>query len=143
MKCYIHPNIESIGSCTSCGKPICSECVVDVQGKLICRDCLALGKVATRKYDPNTVFLIELIGGFFGLLGIGYIYIGRTNDGIIRLVLWLIYDLTAGCIISALLALYFVGVVCIPFQLVIQIGVPLWSATTLKNELLRSPSVGN
>lgn len=135
MKCYVHPDVDPVGTCTSCGRGICSECAVEVQGKLVCRECLAAGKATTRKYDPNTAFLIELIGGLFGLLGIGYIYVGRTNDGILRLVLWILYDIIAFVIISLLLAVI-VGIMCIPIQLVIQIGVPLWSATTLKNELL-------
>jgi len=136
MECYIHPGVDAIGTCTACGRGICSECAVEVQGKLMCRECLASGRAATSKYDPNTAFLIELIGGFFGFLGIGYIYVGRTNDGILRLVLWILYDVIAFITISALLAVI-VGIVCIPIQLVIQIGVPLWSASTLKNDLLR------
>lgn len=135
MKCYNHPDVDPVGSCTSCGRGICSECAVEVEGKLVCRDCLAAGRVTTRKYDPNTAFLIELVGGFFGFLGIGYIYVGRTNDGILRLVLWLLYDLIAAIAISLLLAVI-VGIVCLPIQLIIQVGVPLWSATTLKNEML-------
>jgi len=135
MKCYVHPDVESVGTCTSCGRAICSECAIDVQGKLVCRDCLAAREVTTRKYDPNTAFLIELVGGFFGLLGIGYIYVGRTSDGILRLVLWIVYDIIAAITITALIAVI-VGVVCIPFQLVIQVCVPIWSASTLKNELL-------
>jgi TM2 domain-containing membrane protein YozV len=70
----------------------------------------------TKQYDPNTVFLIELVGGFFGLLGLGHLYLGRTNDGILRLVLWLLYDIIAGVTI-ALLSTVVVGLVCIPFQL--------------------------
>ena len=140
MKCYVHPDVDPIGTCTSCGRGICSDCAVEVQGKLVCRDCLAKGKVTTRKYDPNTAFLIELIGGFFGLLGIGYIYVGRTNDGVLRLVIWLLYDVIAAITVTALTAVL-VGVICIPIVLVIQVVVPLWSATTLKNELLSGVSV--
>lgn len=135
MECYVHPNVDAIGTCTSCGRGICSDCAVEVRGKLMCRDCLAAGKATTREVDPNTAFLIELIGGFFGLLGIGYIYVGRTNDGVLRLVLWILYDIVAFVIISLLLAVI-VGFVCIPVQLVIQIAVPLWSASNLKKELL-------
>ena len=108
-----------------------------MQGKLVCRTCLASGKVSAVRQtdkDVNTAFLIELVGGFFGLLGIGYMYTGRTNDGVLRLILWIIYDLIAGITISLLLAVY-VGILCIPIQLVIQIGVPLWSANNLKNIL--------
>jgi TM2 domain-containing membrane protein YozV len=137
MNCYVHPENEAIGTCTSCGRPICRECAVEMQGKLICRQCLASGKVSTitkTDKDVNTAFLIELVGGFFGLLGIGYMYVGRTNDGVIRLILWIIYDVIAAITISLLLAV-FVGILCIPFQLAIQIGVPLWSANNLKNIL--------
>ena len=135
MRCYVHPEAQPIGTCTRCGRGICDECAVDVQGRLTCRNCLAAGQATIQRYDPNTAFLIELVAGFFGLLGIGYIYVGRTNDGLVRLVLWLILDILAAVAISLLLAVV-VGIVCVPFWLVVQIGVPIWSATTLKNELL-------
>jgi len=135
MKCYVHPEIDAVGTCTSCGNAICGECAVEVRGKLVCRDCLAAGQVSSPDRDPNTAFLIELVGGFFGFLGLGYLYVGRTNDGILRLIIWILYDVIAAIIIALLLAVI-VGFVCIPIQLVIQIGVPLWSATALKNELL-------
>lgn len=138
MKCYTHTEIDAVGSCSNCGKMICDQCAVEVQGKLKCRDCLAVGTTATqREHDPNTAFVIELVGGFFGLLGLGYMYVGRTNDGIVRLIIWLIYDIIAGITII-LLSSILIGLICIPFQLIIQIGVPIWSATTLKNDLLRS-----
>lgn len=89
--------------------------------------------------DPNIAFLIEFVGGFFGLLGLGYFYVGRTNDGILRLVAWLIYDLIAACGIVLLLSIV-IGLVCIPIQLVIQVGVPLWSAYRLKSDMTRSSS---
>lgn len=135
MKCYVHPDADPVGTCTSCGRAICSECSVDVQGKLICRNCLAQGRGTISKYDPNAVFLVELIAGFFGLLGIGYILAGRTNEGITRLVVWIIYDIIAVVVITALSAIL-IGLICIPFQLIIQVGVPLWSANNLKNDLL-------
>jgi len=137
MNCYIHAEKEAVGNCTSCGKPICGECAIETQGKLVCRPCLASGKVSTTSQtnkDPNTAFLIELVGGFFGLLGIGYLYVGRTNDGILRLILWIIYDVIAGITITLLISV-FVGFLCIPIQLAIQIGVPIWSANNLKNSL--------
>jgi len=86
--------------------------------------------------DPNTAFLIELVGGFFGLLGLGYLYVGRTNDGVLRLVLWLLYDIIAAVVIAALIAVI-VGLACVPVQLAIQIVVPIWSASQLKKELLQ------
>jgi TM2 domain-containing membrane protein YozV len=85
--------------------------------------------------DPNTAFLIEMVGGFFGLLGLGYIYVGRTEEGIIRLIAWLVYNIVAYVVI-VLLSTVIIGCFCIPVQLVIQIGVPLWSANELKKKML-------
>lgn len=85
--------------------------------------------------DPNTAFLIELIGGLFGLLGLGYFYVGRTNDGILRLILWLIYNFAAwtGIILGSIII---IGVFCIPIQIIIQIGVAIWSASSLKKSMI-------
>ncbi len=84
--------------------------------------------------DPDTAFLLELVGGFFGLLGLGHLYVGRTNDGLIRLVAWLLYNAAAWCLI-VLTAVFIIGLCAIPVQLAIQIGVPIWSALKLKREL--------
>jgi hypothetical protein len=134
MKCYVHPEAEATGACTICGRATCSSCAVDVGGRLECRQCLAAGQSRTGVKDPNTAFLIELIGGFFGLLGLGYIYAGRSNDGALRLVLWMLYVAMAWMFTMILLA-FLVGLVCIPLQLLIQVGVPIWSAVSLKEKL--------
>jgi uncharacterized membrane protein len=44
MKCYNHPEADAVGTCVSCKKAICSECSVEVDGRLMCRECLAAGK---------------------------------------------------------------------------------------------------
>ena len=93
-----------------------------------------------RKYDPNTAFVIELVAGFFGLLGVGYMYVGRTEEGILRLVLWLLYTVVAA-ISLVLLSALIIGLCLIPFALVIQVIVPLLSAISLKNKLLQDSSV--
>ncbi len=85
--------------------------------------------------DPNTAFIIEFTGGFFGLLGLGYFYVGRMEDGLIRVIGWMVYYIGAVIAISLLLAI-FVGICCIPIQLAIQIGVPYWSASELKKKML-------
>lgn len=90
---------------------------------------------STNNYDPNTVYLVELIGGLFGLLGIGYFYVGRTNEGVLRLILFLIYNITAWVVIM-LLSAVFIGLCLIPVQIIIQVLVAVWSANALKNSLL-------
>jgi hypothetical protein len=84
--------------------------------------------------DPNTAFLIELLGGLVGFLGLGYIYVGRTNDGLIRLVIYLVYNVIAWIAIAAL-SVVIVGCFCIPLQLIIQLAVAIFSANQLKTSM--------
>jgi hypothetical protein len=84
--------------------------------------------------DPNTAFIIELVGGLFGLLGLGYFYVGRTNEGITRLLIFLVYVIVAWIIIGVL-SIAIIGVCLIPVQIIIQIGVSIWSANSLKKDL--------
>jgi TM2 domain-containing membrane protein YozV len=99
---------------------------------------------ATQRNDPNSAFVIELLAGFFGFLGVGYMFVGRTNDGIIRLVGWwvvlglsLFYWVVVYPLLSALTFGIFalLGCLCLPLQFMLQFGVPIWSAMALKNEL--------
>lgn len=39
--------------------------------------------------DPNTAMLIEIVGGYMGLLGLGHFYAGYTLEGVIRLLGWM------------------------------------------------------
>jgi hypothetical protein len=114
-----------------------------MQGRLVCRECLGAGRVTVSTQgskDPNTAFLLELVGGIVGLMGLGYLYMGRTNEGILRLVLWMLYNITAWVIIGLLSAI-FIGLLCCPIQILIQIGVPIYLATQFKNELMaQSPT---
>ena len=43
--------------------------------------------------DPNTAMVIEILAGFFGFLGIGHIYVGFTQQGLIRLFSWWVVGL--------------------------------------------------
>lgn len=90
---------------------------------------------ASSPKDPDTVFLIELVGGFFGLLGLGYMYVGRTEEGILRLAIWLLYNVVAYVTI-ALLSAIIIGCFLIPFQLAIQIVIPFLSANALKKSII-------
>jgi len=40
MKCAIHPDREAIGGCCSCGRYVCPECKVDIDGQIYCNQCL-------------------------------------------------------------------------------------------------------
>lgn len=40
MKCTNHPEVEAQGMCAYCGKPFCNECLVEVKGRMYCKDDL-------------------------------------------------------------------------------------------------------
>ena len=86
-----------------------------------------------RFIDPDKAFRMELMFGFFvSLLGMGYIFAGRVSDGIKRLVLWLIFLLLEVAILD-----HFFGRMEInPLMIIPQIAIPLWSANSLKKDIL-------
>lgn len=38
MKCVNHPDVEAEGMCVYCGKPFCKDCLIQVKGKMYCKD---------------------------------------------------------------------------------------------------------
>ena len=40
MKCAVHPDREAIGDCCSCGRYVCPECKVTIDGQIFCNQCL-------------------------------------------------------------------------------------------------------
>ena len=91
--------------------------------------------IQTQPKDPQTAFLIELVGGLFGFLGFGYIYAGYTSDGVVRLLLFM-FLIWGGWIVTALLTAILIGLCFIPVMLALQIGVPIWSGSELKKKML-------
>jgi hypothetical protein len=39
MTCAYHPNAEAVGACVQCGRLVCAECKVELQGKIYCNTC--------------------------------------------------------------------------------------------------------
>jgi hypothetical protein len=38
MKCFVHQNTDAIGVCSTCGRGLCTACVVKIGGKFYCKD---------------------------------------------------------------------------------------------------------
>lgn len=43
MKCSYHPATDSLEFCSTCSKPLCSECAHRIKAKVYCQDCLVRG----------------------------------------------------------------------------------------------------
>ena len=129
MKCAKHPEVEAQGMCAYCGKPFCGECLVEVKGRMYCKDDLgnvldeakkgannvptinitntndnvnANTNVVGGMYGPRKskiVALILCLLGFFGLAGLHRMYVGKAGSGVL-------YFLTGGlCLIGTIIDL--------------------------------------
>jgi len=41
MKCAVHPEVEAIGACCSCGRFVCPECKAIINNQIYCSSCVA------------------------------------------------------------------------------------------------------
>ncbi|PKP59694.1 MAG: hypothetical protein CVT88_04870 [Candidatus Altiarchaeales archaeon HGW-Altiarchaeales-1] len=41
MKCFDHPEVDAVMTCSSCGKGLCKDCVVQKGTKIYCSQCAA------------------------------------------------------------------------------------------------------
>ena len=83
--------------------------------------------------DKDTAFLLELLAGLVGFLGIGYFYTGLTNAALVRLIgYWVFLGLiwTAFWTINTVTACLASCLVIVP--LAVQVVVPYFSANELK-----------
>jgi hypothetical protein len=148
MYCYVHPDRDPVGTCTACGRPICRECAVEMQNKLVCRECLSLGKVALPVAVPqayggqglkskSTALILEILPGLFGFLGFGWIYAGNTTTGVIWLICFFVWDIIAGVLAA------FTVAISLCFTLPVNLILLAISAFTLNNYVKNHPELFN
>jgi hypothetical protein len=61
MNCHIHPDRESSGTCTGCGKPVCAECAKPAPGGIYCPQCLQLGIPFKSSGQTNPLAIASLV----------------------------------------------------------------------------------
>ncbi len=107
MRCSYHQDREAVGTCSRCGRGICEECNVPVNGKNVCKNCI--GIIASQKQPNRKEPLLALILSFF-VPGLGQIYNGNANTGIILIIAtvisWLLTSLCVGFFIFIALWIY-------------------------------------
>ena len=114
MKCTNHPEVEAQGMCAYCGKPFCKDCLVEVKGRMYCKEDLgnvldeAKNSSASQptinitntnenintnansgiRFGPRkskTTALILCLVGFLGIAGLHRMYVGKVGSGILHL----------------------------------------------------------
>ena len=114
MNCTNHGEVNAVGMCTYCGKPFCEECLVEVKGKMYCKDDLgnvlddakSVGNGGTPIINvnqsqsnvqqqtgggggfvppPRSKITALLLCIFLGYFGVHRFYVGKSGTGL----LWL------------------------------------------------------
>lgn len=115
-------NSDGARFCSNCGQPLAAQ-VAATSGVA----------AANTTRDPNTAFVLELLLGLFGFLGIGWVYAGKTTLGIVMLVSWW---LIVGVGLGGSVLTGFIGC-CL--WLPVHFVVPLVSAMLIRNEIEQNP----
>lgn len=77
MNCAYHPDREVQGICSSCGRPICQDCLVDIKGQTHCKSCIeARMKRPARDVVGPLRFVLSVVPG------LGHLYMGMFNRGL-------------------------------------------------------------
>ena len=104
MVCTNHPQMEATGFCVYCGKPFCSDCLVEVKGRLYCKADIgnvideARNSTASHASPINIVntntnaygfapsksrIVAFLLCLFMGCMGIHRFYVGKIGSGLL------------------------------------------------------------
>lgn len=108
MKCYYHDDKEVVAACTECGRFICEECKVNINGKAVCKVCVENGAFNSnqgynrynysgmnqqgynnyyaRKSTQKSWLVTLLLCLFVGTVGVHRFYVGKIGTGILQLV---------------------------------------------------------
>lgn len=125
-------------SCSYCGAKVsrldafCPNCGTRLSGGTQSLAGVPLSSRVKQPKDSGLAFLIELIPGLFGFLGIGHMYAGQVTRGVLLLIgYWAFISFE----ILAMLGL--VGWCLTPLNVLIPIGSAFW----LKREMDREAGI--
>lgn len=114
--------------CPNCGTRLSSPAQPPARTQGSVQACAPAPALREPVRDPSVGFLLEILPGLFGFLGLGHMYSGQVARGVaFMLVYW------AFLFVELMLLMMVVGICLLPFNLLIPIGSAFW----LKGEMDR------
>jgi hypothetical protein len=84
MNCVNHDQAAAVAACAVCGRPLCTECAIHVQGRVTCKPCLE--SPPPRPAPAESLRKSPALAATFSLLpGMGQIYVGYYVAGFINI----------------------------------------------------------
>ena len=81
-RCANHPTVETLVSCSSCGKPICTDCMVHAPVGVKCHECARLPRSALVRLKPaRAATAIAAAAGAAVVVGIGIAALAGSGFG--------------------------------------------------------------
>lgn len=101
MNCAYHRDQPVQGVCSTCGRPICEHCLVDLSGQVHCKACLQ-ARMAKPARDVNGFarFVLSIAPG------VGHLYMGLIQRGLQFLVGGIGLAILVGMLFPPFLGLY-------------------------------------
>jgi hypothetical protein len=86
MRCFVHREVEAVGTCRACNKGLCSECVVDSGHSISCKgSCESKANTLNLQVaNSTTVFQTHRRNRFVGplfLIAMGAAFMVYAGDG--------------------------------------------------------------
>jgi hypothetical protein len=99
MKCSNHPKADAVAECAECGKHFCASCIVALDQRSWCRDCLTTIVARTGKgarvhpgWRKLAAALLSMVPGaghmFLGLIGKGFALMGLLIAAVFLVILY-------------------------------------------------------
>ncbi len=104
MKCYKDPGRDAVGPCTNCGKGVCPEDAVYIEGKLYCKECAKEVLTKQKNASEKKLYRSRTDRSICGVCG-GLAKYLELDSALVR-VLWVIITVFSGFVIG--IVAYFV-----------------------------------
>ena len=53
MKCFVHQAEDAVAICKTCGKGVCSDCAIILEGTSYCKTCVEAGRTGSGRRCPE------------------------------------------------------------------------------------------